>query len=354
MKANRSLMVVFLSLLVIMALAIGCSKKPSDSQIIGEVATKIQADPNIATKTISVQSQDGVVTLAGQVSSEMERVAAGNDASQIAGVRTVVNNLTVAAAAAPPMQEPVVEQQEPVKQAKSSARKSSSYTAGSRGNRGNNDYAPPSTPVTTVPATASSAMPAAKPKPTTVTIPDGTEISIRLLDPLDSEKNQVGDRFRGTLAHSITVGDQLAIPSGADVMGRIVDVKDAGHFSGKSVLAVELTNVSMGGKNYEVRTEEWRREGAARGKNTAAKVGGGAAVGAIIGAIAGGGKGAAIGSVIGAGAGTGAQAVTKGQQIRLPSETVMNFRLTNPLTVTPGAVRGDRPVLTDRTGSESE
>ena len=110
----------------------------------------------------------------------------------------------------------------------------------------------------------------------------------------------------------------------------------------------------MGGKTYELHTSEFRKEGAGRGKNTAAKVGGGAALGAIIGAIAGGGKGAAIGATVGAGAGTGVQAVTKGQQIKLPTESVLNFQLLSPLTVTPGTVRSERPMLSDRTNGESE
>jgi hypothetical protein len=84
-------------------------------------------------------------------------------------------------------------------------------------------------------------------------------------------------------------------------------------------------------------------EGSSRGKNTAAKVGGGAALGAIIGGIAGGGKGAAIGAGIGAGAGTGVQTVTKGQQIKLASESVLNFNLEAPLNVTPSATRNRNP-----------
>jgi hypothetical protein len=355
MSAKRSLAFVFICLLVVLAVAVGCAKKPTDGQIIGEVATKIQADPNLQTKAVAVQSQDGVVTLTGQVTSEMERTTAANDASQVAGVRTVVNNLTVATAAAAPAVVPPVEEPKPapVQQAKSSARHSSSHSSRPR----NNDYAPPADTLTQQPVASVTPAPIAPlkpPKPTTVTVPDGTELAIRLIDPLDSEKNHVGDRFRATLSHSVMIGDQVAIPSGADIQGQVIEVKDAAHFTGGSLLAVELTSLTMGGKTYELRTEEYRKQGAARGKNTAEKVGGGAAVGAIIGAIAGGGKGAAIGSVIGAGAGTGAQAVTKGQQIRLPSESVLNFRLANPVTVTPGAVRGDRPVLSDRTTGESE
>jgi hypothetical protein len=348
MKAKNSLLAL-VCLLVILAMAIGCTKKPNDAQIIGEVVTKIQADSNLQTKTISVQSADGVVTLSGEVASDTERTAAANDAGQIPGVRTVVNNLTVASAAAPaPVEQPVAEQ--PVAQTQKPV-KSSARRAVAKSNSRANDYAPPSAPVTSAPVAS---VPAAPPKPVTVTVPDGTQISIRLIDSLDSEKNQVGDQFRGTLSHSIMVGDRVAVPAGADVEGRVIDVKGAGHFSGSSLLSVELVGLSMGGKRYELHTSEWRKEGAGRGKNTAAKVGGGAAVGAVIGAIAGGGKGAAIGSVIGAGAGTGAQAVTKGQQIKVPSESVMNFQLASSLTVTPGAVRGDRPVLSDRNTEQSE
>lgn len=356
MKARNSLVAMCACILLVLAVAVGCSKKPNDAQIIGEVAQKIQADPNLQTKAIAVQSTDGVVTLSGVVNTDTERSAAANDAGQIQGVRTVVNNLAVqqAAAVTPPLpvQTPAPEP------AKSSARHSSPRTSSRP--RSNNDYAAPEDSVAQAaparaPVTSAPVMPPPKPKPTTITIPDGTEISIRLIDPLDSEKNQVGDSFRASLNHSIVVDDKTAIPAGADIMGRVIDVKGATHFSGQSVLAVELVSVAMGGKSYELHTQEYRKEGTARGKNTAAKVGGGAALGAIIGAIAGGGKGAAIGAGVGAGAGTGAQAITKGQKIQFPTESVLNFHLVSPVTVMPGAVRnGDRPVLSDRTNGESE
>ncbi len=189
-------------------------------------------------------------------------------------------------------------------------------------------------------AAANVANPAAAPaKPSTVTIPDGTEIAIRLIDPLDSEKNQAGDSFHATLASPIMIGDQTVVPTGADVEGRVVEAKNAAHFSGASSLTVELTRLMVNGKTYTLQTDQWSKQGTARGKNTAAKVGGGAAIGAIIGGIAGGGKGAAIGAGVGAGAGTGVQAATRGQQIRLGPEAELNFRLQNSLTVTPSAKR---------------
>jgi len=357
MKAKSSLIVMFMSILLV--LAVGCSKKPNDAQIIGEIAQKIQADPNIQVKAIAVQSTDGVVTLNGVVNSEVERTAAANDAGQIQGVKTVVNNLTVQQAAAAPVEPPPAAEPpkpEPVKtSARHAAKKSNSSSA-----RSNSDYTPPQDTVaqmTPPPAVVNTtpAAPPPPPKPVTLTIPDGTQLSIRLIDPLDSEKNQVGDSFRATLNHSVIVDDKTAIPAGADIMGRVVDVKGATHFSGQSVLAVELVSVGMGGKSYELHTQEYRKEGKARGKNTAAKVGGGAAIGAVIGAIAGGGKGAAIGAATGAGAGTGVQAVTKGEKIQWPAETVLSFNLVSPLTVTPGHVRNsDRPALSDRSNQPAE
>src|SRR3954447_20090886 len=243
MRAKSSLVVMFVCILLVLAVAVGCSKKPNDAQIIGEIAQKIQGDPNIQVKAIAVQSTDGVVTLTGQVNSDMERTAAANDAGQVQGVRTVVNNLSVAQAAAAPVMPPMEEAKpEPLQQAKSSARHSvAKVNPGSRGARPANDYAPPALPATTASNPVSSTPPA-PPKPTTLTVPDGTQISIRLIDPLSSETNQVGDRFRATLSHSITVGGQVAIPAGADVEGRVTDVKGATHFTVQSVLAVELSS----------------------------------------------------------------------------------------------------------------
>ena len=113
-----------------------------------------------------------------------------------------------------------------------------------------------------------------------------------------------------------------------------MDVKSAGKFAGKSELVLQLDRIMVGGKSYSIQTDQYRREGNSRGKNTAEKVGAGAAIGAIIGGIAGGGKGAGIGAAAGGGLGGGVQAATKGQQIKLPTETVLNFTLQSPLTVT--------------------
>jgi hypothetical protein len=115
----------------------------------------------------------------------------------------------------------------------------------------------------------------------------------------------------------------------------IVDVKSAGKFAGQSLLVLQLDRIAVGSKNYSLQTDQCKRQGNSRGKNTATRVGAGAVIGAIIGGIAGGGKGAGIGALAGGGVGGGVQAATKGQQIKLPSETVLNFTLQGPLTVVP-------------------
>jgi len=168
-----------------------------------------------------------------------------------------------------------------------------------------------------------------------VTIPAGTTLAIRLVDGIDSERNQPGETFKATLNSPLSVEGDVVIPAGYDVEGHLVDVKSAGKFAGKSVVVLQLDRISVGGKSYAIQTDEYKREGSSRGKNTAEKVGAGAAIGAIIGGIAGGGKGAGIGAAAGGGLGGGVQAATKGQQIKLPSETVVNFTLQSPLTVIP-------------------
>src|SRR6266481_5891105 len=135
------------------------------------------------------------------------------------------------------------------------------------------------------------------------TIPSGTTLGIRLVDSIDSETAQPGQVFHATLDSPLAVDGDTAIPSGYSVEGHIVDVKSAGKFAGQSLLALQLDRVKVGDKYYAIQTDQYRRQGSSRGKNTAEKVGAGAGIGAIIGAIAGGGKSAAIGAAAGGGLG---------------------------------------------------
>lgn len=340
----------------------GCSKflarGKSDAETAQAVMTKIFSDPNVPTKQISVQSNNGVVTLSGNVASDNERQAAAGDAAQVEGVRTVVNNLQVApssAQAAPSDQ--AMNAPEPEAARKPSPRiRERQYSA--RNNRtapapSYNEPAPSETPVRDA---VQPAAPTQPPAPQPITVESGTPLSIRMVDAIDTATNQEGDTFRATLDAPVMVGDKVVIPTNADVIGRVAALRTAGHFTGQSQLALELTKVSFGGRTYSITTDQYAKQGASRGKNTAAKVGGGAAVGAILGGILGGGKGAAIGATVGAGAGGGVQAATKGQQIKVPSEAVLRFRLDNPVTVTPSANAGRSrtPLRTDNSGDYSD
>ncbi len=168
----------------------------------------------------------------------------------------------------------------------------------------------------------------------TVTVPADTRIVVRTIDAVDSDKNRVGDRFAATLDQPLYVNDLLVAPKGTDVHGRLEEVKQSGQLTGRSELRLALTDMTLNGQTVPLSTSDYQLGGKSRGADTAKKVGGGAALGAVIGAIAGGGKGAAIGAGAGAGAGTVVQVVTHGDQVHVPSETVLEFTLNQPITVT--------------------
>jgi hypothetical protein len=185
------------------------------------------------------------------------------------------------------------------------------------------------------PAMAPSNSFAGAPSGGAVTIPAGQSMLVRMIDGVDSSKNHVGDVFHGSLETDLTVGNTVVARKGTDIYGRLAEAKEAGHFSGSSELQLELTRIVIDGKDYPVVSSDYTLQGKGRGSNTAKKVGGLAAAGAVIGAIAGGGKGAAIGAAAGGATGAGVQVLTKGQQVKVPSETLLEFRLQQPATVTP-------------------
>lgn len=331
-------------LLISVAGTVACSKAPNDAQLSSQLQDKFNSDSGLQGKQLSVQAANGTVTLSGSVENDAQREAAARYASSLPGVKQVVNNLQVGpppstAAAAPepdpaPVESPKpapTRRREPAPKKRNIARDTTEVAAagagaGAAGMAMNHQDSPQSVAPPT---------PAPPPPPQKVTIPAGTTLAVRLVDAIDSERNQTGETFRATLNSPLSADGEIAIPSGYDVEGHLVDVKSAGKFAGQSVVVMQLDRISVGGRSYSVQTDQYKREGSSRGKNTAAKVGAGAAIGAIIGGIAGGGKGAGIGAAAGGGLGGGVQAATKGQQIKLPSETVVNFTLQNPLTVIP-------------------
>jgi len=164
-------------------------------------------------------------------------------------------------------------------------------------------------------------------------IPSGTSIRVRMIDNLSSEKTQVGDTFRGTLDEAIQVNGRELYPKGADVIGRVTDVHLTGRLSEPGELDLVLNTVSSGTVAASINVEPLVIKGESHAKSNATKIGGGAVLGAVIGAIAGGGKGAAIGTVAGGAAGTGAAAATGKKPAVVDSEAVLTF-VTSSASVT--------------------
>jgi hypothetical protein len=348
-KAGKCFSVILL--LGFLAIGLACTKAPDDSQLTSQIQSKLNQDSGLHDKQITVQTAGGVVTLSGTVENETQREAASRYASATPGVKEVVNNLETASASATPASDQMAQAPLPAP-ARPSAKPLSPKprpSAPRHRHRAEPDSteiaaaAPP--PAEThnraadenpapAPATQAAPAPQPPPPPRKVTVPSGTSMAIRLLDPIDSEKAQPGQTFRATLDAPLPSDGDVAVPSGYDVKGHVVDVKSAGKFAGQSLLVLELDSISVGGRLYGVEADPYRRQGSNRTTNTAKKVGAGAVIGAIIGGIAGGGKGAGIGAAAGGGVGGGVQAAGKGQQIVLPSETVLSFTLRSPLTVT--------------------
>ncbi|HUJ22705.1 MAG TPA: hypothetical protein VLX58_14330 [Bryobacteraceae bacterium] len=166
-----------------------------------------------------------------------------------------------------------------------------------------------------------------------IVLPQGTTLSVRMIDPVDSDVNRTGETFRASIDEPVVVGADQVIPRGADVVVKLVDDKQAGKISGRTELTLDLVSVTVNGRVVDVNTQTVTQQSASRTGRSEKVIGGTAALGAIIGALAGGGKGAAVGAVSGAGAGTAVQVLTKGQRVKIPSETRLTFTLEYPVRI---------------------
>ena len=188
------------------------------------------------------------------------------------------------------------------------------------------------TPASTPPASPSRTEPA-KPRVETVTIPAGTTLTVRLGQSIGSKISQAGQSFSATLANDVAVEGKEVIPAGASATGTIVKAAPLGRFKGGAVLEVQLTSINLNGSDRAIQTSAITQTAKGKGKRTAVLAGGGAGLGAIVGALAGGGKGAAIGALAGGGAGTAGAAFTGNKDIVLPAESALSFKLSQPLEV---------------------
>ena len=320
----------------------GCKRTPAmdDASLNTQVQQSLSADPNLRGQPITASVANGVVTLNGLVTSDSARTIASGDVAQIAGVKTVVNNLVVQPLLPPISGRLLGPPPPPAPAWADKAKKPSAATP---------QYPPPqpapvvrnlpaAPPAPQPPAPVAQVQPPPPPPPPApvrhdITLPAGTSIPVRITQTLDSKTTQSGDRFTGAIASDIIVDGMVVLPQGAPVTGHVDAAQDAAHFKGNSLLTISLSSISHKGERIDCATEPYTKQGEGRGKNTAEKVGGGAAVGAILGGILGGGKGAAIGAAAGGGVGAGANTVTRGQQVQIESETVVRFKLSDAIIV---------------------
>jgi hypothetical protein len=163
-----------------------------------------------------------------------------------------------------------------------------------------------------------------------VTVQAGTRILVRMVDSVDSSKQKAGYRFKATLEANLQAFEVTVAPKGTTVYGVLAQASSSGKFKGSSQLILELTDIVINGTAYPLMTTDYEIKGKGEGGNTTKKVLGGAGLGALIGGLAGGGKGAGIGALAGAGAGTVVAATKKGEQVSVPSESLLEFRLEHP------------------------
>ena len=166
-----------------------------------------------------------------------------------------------------------------------------------------------------------------------VELPAGTNLVVRMIDGVDSETNRVGQTFAASMDEPVILNGETVIPRGADVVVKLVDAKESGKLAGRAELTLDLMSVKVDGRMVDINTQSVSRESDSRGQRTAKVAGGGAVLGAIIGGIAGGGKGAAIGAGAGGAAGVGAEEITKGQRVKVPSETRLTFVLDTSIRI---------------------
>ena len=171
--------------------------------------------------------------------------------------------------------------------------------------------------------------------PQTITVPAGTSIHVRLSSELNTGSTAPGSRFDGTLSEPLEVNGVVAAPRGSLIGGRVTNVVSSGRLKRPAEISLMLTSITpTGGQQTSVSTQTWSVSGKSHKTRNIEMAGGGAGVGALIGAIAGGGKGAAIGGLVGAAGGTGAAFATGKKEIDLPAETGITFQLTAPATFT--------------------
>jgi hypothetical protein len=369
--------------------------KVPDAQVEANVLKALANAPDLANEPMTTTTVYGVVTLSGSVQTEAQRTEAETIVSRTSGVQKVVDEMMLAseAANAPPAQDANAQGTNPNMLSDGTMAPAQPAPQGSPDS---NNTQPPSQAPTPGQANGPSAGPGApeyrqpyypggyapppnygqapnngtpaqapqqgsgQPQPgygqpqqryapppgyygapayagqqagEVVTIPAGALVRMRINQTLDSAKAKPGEHFDGIVINDVSAGGAVAIPRGAMVQGIVVDAKKSGAISGRGELSLQLTQVTLGGKNYPIASDVWAHNGADKTVQSVNSTVAGGAVGALIGAAAGGGQGAAIGAGVGGLLGLGSSAASHSGQVFVPSEGLLTFHLAQPATV---------------------
>jgi hypothetical protein len=168
-----------------------------------------------------------------------------------------------------------------------------------------------------------------------LTLPRGSRLEVRLGETIDVKHVASGDRFTGSLVAPVVVGNTVAVPAGSSATGEVLVAHRRGMFKGKSMIALTLTQLEVNGTQYHIDTSNLARTKKGKGRRSAAFIGGGAGMGMLIGGVATGGVGLLVGGLAGGGAGALGAAFTGNRDLSIPAESVVTFRLQDPLTLQP-------------------
>jgi len=381
-----------------------------DAQIQGDVQKQLTSSAGILGSGITATTSNGVVTLTGTVVDEVTSQLAQNTVSGVAGVKSVLNNLTIGGVApasddhdaAPANAAPAPDANaQPAQAPQNTANNNNGWgpagpppdavngqvpppPAAENGTAGGAAPAPangqypayPGYPAGQYPNGQTPMRPQYQPQPYQsyqqvpppppqyvmpkgpVTIDPGTLLTVRLENAIDARHLQAGDTFITNVSRDVFKDGTLAIPRGATLEGKVVAVKKPGAFAGGGYIQLQLTQLDLDGHSYPLVSDIFSTETPGKGGQSAANTIGGAAFGALLGAAVGGGPGAAVGAFAGGGAGAAISTATPAPRTYIPAEAMITFHLKDPITVQPvsleeatrlaASVPNPRPVLQPR------
>ena len=335
MKGNALLSVLIAGLLSVSGAAFAQTSQTtvSDAQIEANVLKALASAPELANQPIKSTTVYGTVTLTGTVKDEISRDLAEKLVSNTPNVKKVVDEMAIDANAG-------AQQDTQAPQGTNPNLQSDGTVAPTQ---------PPAPPAPPAPVRSASAppplpeydRPAYARRPyveqrggDSVTVPAGSLLRVRVNEEMDSRHTPVGTVFDGVVLNDVVAGGSVAIPRGAAIEGHVVDIHKAGDFKGHGAMMLQLTGMTLGGQQYSLVSNVWTQYGIDKTGQTVSNTVGLGAMGALIGAVAGGGPGAAVGAGVGGVAGLGVSSASRRGEAVVPSEGILTFHLAQPTELT--------------------